>query len=109
MKLSLISPLYLFILRDITLFIPVSKHVRSHCEITMAKRQSFTVSEVIDELFMDYDSEHEPDEADDDSDPDFQADSDANNETGLCTIYSRVFTQNFIMIHSQLSILQRLF
>ena len=75
----------------------------------MAKRQSFTVSEVIDELFMDYDSEHQSDEADDDSDPVFQANSDANNETGLCTIYSRVFTQNFIMIHSQLSILQRLF
>ena len=74
----------------------------------MAKRHSFTVSEVIDELFMDYDSKHEPDEADDDSDPDFQADSDAN-ETGLCTIYSRTFTQKFIMIHSQISILQRCF
>ena len=47
----------------------------------MAKRQSFTVSEAIDELFMDYGSKHEPDEADDDSDTDFQADSDAN-ETG---------------------------
>ena len=56
-------------------------------------------SEVIDELFMDYDSEHEPDEADDDGDPDCQACSDAN-ETGLCSIYSRTFTQNVIMIRS---------
>ena len=34
----------------------------------------------LDELFTDYDCEHEPDEADDNSDPDFRADLQENVE-----------------------------